>query len=331
MTSLGVKTITGLYIGISAVAFYVFMHAALTGQQLLTNKPTSIAFQQTSSSNSGYATTAPSGSQPSATSGSRTSSLASRQYSQTTNWAGYAATGNSFSAISASWRVPTISGSEDTSADATWIGIGGITSDDLIQVGTQNVISSDGDVSATAFYEMLPDTSVDIPTVTINPGDSVSTSIDEVDSGKWQITISDNTDGHSFTAEVAYSSSESSAEWIEEDPSDGDGQQIPLDSFGTVDFTGGETTENGTRVSIANSGAQAVSMINDADQALADISTLGSDGENFSVTRTSAVSGSSITEFNNDPGEWIRRGSGMGFGGYGYGGFNRYSEEGYGY
>jgi hypothetical protein len=339
MTKLGAKTITGLYIGISAVACYLFLHAALTNQQLAlsrsTTKPTSVAVQQPSATGNGGSSTttpAPSGSSSTSQSGSGSSAtsgsgnLASQQYNQTSNWAGYATTGSIYSAITGSWDVPTVSASDETAADATWIGIGGITGNDLIQVGTQNVVSPDGTVSTSAFYEMLPDASVDIPSVNINPGDAISASIHEVSSGEWSITLSDSTNGESFTTDVAYNSTESSAEWIEEDPSDGTDQQIPLDSFGTVDFTDGTTTDNGSVVSITSSGAQSVAMINDADQSLADVSTLSTNGESFSVTRTSTTAGSSITEFNNDPEGWTRRGSGMGFGGFG--GFDGSDPEG---
>jgi hypothetical protein len=213
----------------------------------------------------------------------------------------------------------------ETSADASWIGIGGIASNDLIQVGTQNLVSPDGTVSTSAFYEMLPDVSNTIPTVNVNSGDSVTASIDEAGSGEWRIVLSDNTNGESFSTVVDYSSSESSGEWIEEDPSDGNDQQIPLDSFGTVNFTGATTTENDSEVSIAKSGAQEVTMINSAGQPLADVASLSSNGEAFSVTRTSAATGSSIAAFNSDPGGWVRRGSGMGLGGLGSGRFYRYS------
>jgi hypothetical protein len=326
MRSLGVKSFTALYLGLSAVAVYLMMHAALAGNTLVpaTTSSSSVASQSASGSSTTSTSGSPSGQ-------SSTSSLASQQYDQTTNWAGYATTGNTYTSITASWRVPTASSANETSADATWIGIGGITGNDLIQAGTQNIVAPDGAITTAAFYEMLPDASITVPSIAINAGDEVSAKVDEVSTGEWQITFTDSTNGQSFSTVVDYASSNSSAEWIEEDPSDGNGQQIPLDSFGTVPFTDGTVNENGSTVSIAKSGAQEVSMISEEDQSLASVSGLSTNGEDFTVTRTSAASGAAITQFNNNPNGWVRRGSGIGFGGgYGYRDY-RYQEQAYGF
>ena len=160
----------------------------------------------------------------------------------TSNWAGYAAESGTFTSVTGSWIVPTVNESGDTSADAAWIGIGGISSDDLIQVGTQNIVTPDGQVQSSAFYELLPDTSQPLNEININPGDSISASINEVSSGQWTISLVDNTNGQSFNQNVEYNSSLSSAEWIEEDPSDGT-SEIPFDNFGSINFRPGRFME----------------------------------------------------------------------------------------
>lgn len=48
------------------------------------------------------------------------------------NWSGYAATTGAFTAVSASWVVPRTTGSGTFAADSTWVGIGGIQSNDPI-------------------------------------------------------------------------------------------------------------------------------------------------------------------------------------------------------
>ena len=137
----------------------------------------------------------------------------------TDNWAGYVSTGGTYTGITGSWIVPSVSATSDsTAADATWIGIGGDTSSDLIQVGTQDMMSA-GQQTTGTFYERLPDTAVSIPTVSVNAGDTINASITEVSTGEWKISITDVTNGQSFTNSVAYNSSESSAEWIQEAPS----------------------------------------------------------------------------------------------------------------
>lgn len=202
-----------------------------------------------------------------------------------TNWSGYLASGGSFTGISGSWKatLPTGNG-VSTSADSTWIGIGGVTSGDLIQVGTQNTVSASGQVSASAFYELLPNVSQPVPGVTVSPGDSITASISEVSNGQWTITITDKTNGETDTLNVAYASSLSSAEWIEEDPSFSSRRQIPFDNFNGAAFTDGSTVANGSTVTIAASTAQPVTMVNKTGQTVAVPSVIGSNGASFTVT-----------------------------------------------
>src|SRR4051812_44346743 len=61
------------------------------------------------------------------------------------NWSGYVAGGSDYTAISGSWVVPQVSGGT-LSADATWVGIGGTASRNLIQAGTQAIVDYDGTV-----------------------------------------------------------------------------------------------------------------------------------------------------------------------------------------
>lgn len=229
----------------------------------------------------------------------------------TNNWSGYAATGGTFSGVSGTWTVPQASSSGETAADASWIGIGGIASDDLIQTGTQNVVSADGQVTSSAFYELLPDASEPIDAITVNPGDSITASISETASGQWSINIKDNTNGETYNTSVSYDSSQSSAEWIEEDPSDGV-SEMPLDNFGTVAFSNSSAVENGNTVNLSSSNAQALTMVNDEDQTLASTSGITGSGSGFTVTRGSASTDGSSGEFDGTAGSWRRHGSGIG-------------------
>jgi len=99
--------------------------------------------------------------------------------------------------------------------------------------------------------------------------------------------MSNDTTKASYQRTVTYSSSRSSAEWVEEAPSSGRGI-IPLDDFGTVRFTGGSAIRDGKTLNLTALGATAVAMINRSGQAIAQPSTLGADGSSFAVTRTSA-------------------------------------------
>jgi hypothetical protein len=248
-----------------------------------TPKPTPVVVPTPGSSVSSLTPTPSSSSPPS--SGSSSPPATTTSYSSS-NWSGYMVTSGTFSAISGSWTATQATGNgTTTSADATWIGIGGVSTTDLIQVGTQNTISPSGHVSTSAFYELLPNSSETVPGVTVTAGDSMSASINKISGLQWNITITDNTNGQSYSSTVSYNSSESSAEWIEEDPSYYSGRQIPFDNFGTTYFNDGSTIDDGSPLNLLSSNADSITMLNTADQPVATPSALGSDGASFSVAR----------------------------------------------
>lgn len=198
------------------------------------------------------------------------------------NWAGYVASSGTFTGISGTWTIPTVSAAT-AGTDATWAGIGGATTSDLIQAGTQATVNN-GVVQYSAWVETLPQASQTVP-VTVNAGDSVTVTITQTSSGVWNISIQDATSGGSYTGTVNYTSSLSSAEWIEEAPSSGRGVVL-LDQFGTVQFTNASTLLNQRTVSAGAAGATSVTMINNSGVQIATPSPLGAGGASFSVTRT---------------------------------------------
>ncbi|HLI50427.1 MAG TPA: G1 family glutamic endopeptidase, partial [Thermomicrobiaceae bacterium] len=186
---------------------------------------------------------------------------------QSANWAGYAASGSDFTSVSASWKVPTVKDTTTTGASASWVGIGGVSSTDLIQAGTE-VTVEDGQATYDAWYELLPDAQQIIP-LSVQAGDQISVSIHQQASGKWQIVIKDETSSQTYQTSVSYTSTLSSAEWIEEAPAVGQNLVLPLDNFGSVTFSGASTVENGKTRTISQAGAQSITMENQLGQALA--------------------------------------------------------------
>lgn len=217
-----------------------------------------------------------------------------RELNHSNNWAGYVATGGTFTSVSGSWIVPQVNAT-GTSSDATWVGIGGTTSRDLIQTGTRAVVNSNGQVSYQAWYETLPANSRRIP-LTINPGDSITASIAQQSANQWAISLRDITTGQNYQANVTYASSLSSAEWIEEMPVLGR-SFIPLDNFGSVQFSALSTVKDGTALTPAQANAQSIVMVNHSGQALAQPSALGSDGASFTVTRTASTPTQIVSPF----------------------------------
>src|ERR1700687_1290874 len=196
------------------------------------------------------------------------------------NWSGYVASGGTFTSVSGRWTVPVVTAT-GTNMDATWVGIGGATSTDLIQAGTQAVVDK-GTVGYSAWIETLPKPSQTVP-LTVAAGDTITVSLTQASAGLWNITMDNVTSGGSYTATVAYNSSASSAEWIEEAPSIGRGV-VMLDRFGTVQFTNASALMNGQTVTPKVAGATAVTMVNrTTGVTLATPSALGPDGASFLV------------------------------------------------
>ena len=220
------------------------------------------------------------------------------EVSSSSNWSGYIAqNGTGYTSINGTWVVPAVTATSSFSGDATWVGIGGVSTSDLIQAGTQALIEN-GQVTYEAWIETLPQTSQDIP-ITIHAGDSVhvSISLENQSTNDWLLSFTDNTTEQTYQTNLTYTSSESSAEWIEEMPSitidNISARDFSLDSFGTVNFTNCTTTQNGMSYTLTQAGAYPVTMLNSQDQALATPSALGSDNESFGVTRSEAVSNTS--------------------------------------
>ena len=68
-----------------------------------------------------------------------------------------------------------------------------------------------------AWWEILPAAETDITTVTVKAGDSVTVTLWQVSSTTWEINLTDNTNGESYTTPPEqYSGPGSTAEWIVE-------------------------------------------------------------------------------------------------------------------
>jgi hypothetical protein len=154
---------------------------------------------------------------------------------QSNNWFGYnqgtlEKNNTLFHSITGDWTVPTAtqhkSGTSESSSD--WIGIGGgcidanctVGDNTLIQTGTEQDVDASGKASYSAWWELVPVTSITISNFTVSPGDHMHASISEVVSGAdvWNITLQDVTKGESFSTTVPYPSTHATAEWIEETP-----------------------------------------------------------------------------------------------------------------
>jgi hypothetical protein len=207
------------------------------------------------------------------------------------NWAGYAVTpGSGVTAVASTFTVPS-AGAVPPGFSATWAGIGGYSTSDLIQAGVseQSVPSNSvlGD-QYYAWYEILPASETQLsgctgdPNCTVNPGDSITVDIHNVSGTTWSVNVSDA--GHwTYSDVLTYTSSESSAEWIQEAPTLVAVQTIPAPvgdvQFGpTSTYTVGGTTETVAAGDPTLIDESPVGGVNEATP-----SALAADGQSFDV------------------------------------------------
>jgi hypothetical protein len=167
-----------------------------------------------------------------------------RNTTVTAYWSGYAATASApYTSASGTFQVPTVSysGSGHSYEDsALWVGIGGDGDSTLIQLGTEQLVTSSGAASYYVWYELYPAATVYLGH-TVNPGDIITASLQctaACSPGSvqtWQLTMTNETAGWTWTQSVQYQSSMASAEWITEAPWDSGGE-LPLDDFVQATF-----------------------------------------------------------------------------------------------
>lgn len=148
------------------------------------------------------------------------------------NWSGYAKTG-SFTGVSGTWTVPTVTQTSSTTYSSAWIGVDGFNNSNLIQTGTEEDWYN-GAAHYNAWWEILPAPETALTSGhQVSAGDHMTASIYETSTivtttsrnrfrttsqHVWVINISDTTQGWSFTTSQPYSGTGTSAEWILEAP-----------------------------------------------------------------------------------------------------------------
>jgi hypothetical protein len=155
-----------------------------------------------------------------------------------TNWSGYAVgakPGERITAITGSWVVPLIR-PVPPGFSSSWLGIGGYTSKDLIQVGT----SSNGRLDDTyAWFELLPDFETRITggcardaSCSVRQGDHMAASITNNGGDSWTIMLANLGNGVTpkwyWAKTLNYHSRLSSAEWVFEAPGKGVAVGLPI-------------------------------------------------------------------------------------------------------
>ena len=202
------------------------------------------------------------------------------QLAPSENWAGYVASNAYYSGVSALIEAPTPSSFQYLGVVASWVGIGGAQSHDLIQAGVQE-INQGPYVSYQAWYELLPAAQRAV-VMDIEPGAWVQVDIHQVGFNLWQITIVNGT--NVWTNRVSYVSSHTSAEWVVEEPSLASGRLLPLAGVNGANFANMAAIANGARAIPTQLFPQPVAIVSPIGAVKAVPTGVGVDGASFSVT-----------------------------------------------
>lgn len=176
------------------------------------------------------------------------------------NWGGYAVETSlttpqkhAVSSVQGSWQIPALSAS--TSPDtysALWVGIDGYSDNKVEQLGTEQDWTPDGQTNY-AWFEMYPRRGFIIPDFPLEPGDTVSASVNYAGRDQFILSITNITKGVAYTVPARHSrmrAPRESAEWIVEAPA---GRRVlPLADFGTASFSGCSAIVNGINGAIDN-------------------------------------------------------------------------------
>jgi hypothetical protein len=221
-------------------------------------------------------------------------------------WSGYATSKGTFSSISASWTVASLSCTASNSAATQWVGIDGWGNPTVEQDGVLSTCAN-GTASYTPWYEMYGDPNLNggfainlSPSYVVSAGNVITATTSAV-SGGWVFTISDATAHWSFSTSVIPSQSpapsQSTAEWINEAPVVCNGQNqtdcsgSSLADFGTIAFSNATTTPvGGAPESIAAAGAVPLEMTSATNSSVARAtpSALNATGNGFTDVWDSA-------------------------------------------
>lgn len=209
---------------------------------------------------------------------------------KTAQWSGYIVASDIqdrsplVNSVSASWIVPEVKVSENSTFSAVWVGIGGYGEKTLIQVGTEQQFTN-AEVDYFAWYELLPDYLVRVRSINVQPGDTITAAVNSINENAhtWSISILDVDTGEHFEKNFVYDSSRLTAEWIVERPTV-NGTISTLADFGNVGFSDCKATIEGKTGAIGNFSYSQLVMYTSENVQLVTVSPFSDDGSSFTVS-----------------------------------------------
>ena len=210
--------------------------------------------------------------------------------SESSNWAGYAAHGTTFTHVRATWVQPAATcASSLPQAAAFWVGLDGYESTTVEQVGTDVDCNGINQSASYGWYEMAPAPAMPLPKRdVVRAGDTMIGAVNAKGS-TYTLTLADKTAGWKFSIQQTSATAQNtSGEWIAEAPTGCAGyfcSVLPLANFGRVRFTNAAAmTTLGTKPSAITTFAHdKIVMATRRQEAKAQPSILSNKGTAFTV------------------------------------------------
>ena len=174
-------------------------------------------------------------------------------------WSGYVVTGKhvSYTTISGTWTEPAMkcSAGQPAALSAAWVGLGGLTTKRLEQVGVDANCDAKGHAAYFAWFEILPDVAHNIPN-TIASGDVITGTVKRIGLALVELRVENHTRHWIFDRKITWGAADvSSAEWIVEAPFSCKRfacQTSHLANFGTLRFKDVTAVGNGHRGALSD-------------------------------------------------------------------------------
>ena len=179
---------------------------------------------------------------------------------RSTNWAGYAVTGGTYTSVASNWVEPNVTCTSNGIV-GFWIGLDGWGSTSVEQDGT-GVDCSSGTPQQFAWWETYPENSIQVYQAPVAAGDRMSSEVASEGNGQYVMALTDWTENWSERNVVsAPTAQNASAEIVAEAVTNGS-SITALPDFGGIEFTG-STINGGTLQSAAAEPIDMTDMSND--------------------------------------------------------------------
>jgi hypothetical protein len=206
---------------------------------------------------------------------------------KSTNWAGYAVTGGTYTSVAANWIEPSVRCTSNGIV-GFWVGLDGWGSTSVEQDGT-GVDCEKGTPQQFAWWETYPANSVQVYNAPVAAGDRMSSTIAAQGHGSYVMVLTDWTARWTIKNPVSLpSGTNASAEIVAEAVTAGE-DITTLPDFGAIGFTG-TTINNG---SLQAAGALAIDMTDAMNNVIA-TTTEADPNSDFIVNYTGAVSSAPV-------------------------------------